>query len=40
MVPGEAFAAPGYMRISFARPMEELKDGIERLATFLEALRR
>ena len=39
VVPGEGFAAPGYLRISFARPMEDLKEGVERLATFLEGLR-
>ena len=39
VVPGEGFAAPGYLRISFARPMEDLKEGVKRLATFLEGLR-
>jgi len=39
VVPGEGFAAPGYLRISFARPMEELKEGVKRLAAFLEGLR-
>jgi aspartate/methionine/tyrosine aminotransferase len=38
-VPGEGFAAPGYLRVSFARPMEELKEGVKRLAAFLEGLR-
>jgi aspartate aminotransferase len=36
VVPGEAFAAPGYVRLSFARPMEELKEGMRRIASFLE----
>ena len=27
VVPGEGFGAPGYLRISFARPMEELEGG-------------
>ena len=40
VVPGEAFAAPGYVRLSFARPMDELKDGMRRIAAFLEALPR
>jgi aspartate aminotransferase len=40
VVPGEAFAAPGYVRLSFARPMDELKDGMRRIATFLESLPR
>lgn len=38
VVPGEAFAAPGYVRISFARPLDELKDGLDRVATFLRGL--
>lgn len=38
VVPGEAFAAPGYVRISFARPMDELKEGMRRIAAFLESL--
>src|SRR5436190_755478 len=39
VVPGEAFAAPGYIRISFARPMEDLREGVNRVAAFLESLR-
>jgi len=39
VVPGEGFAAPGYVRVSFARPMDELKDGIKRIAGFLAGLR-
>jgi aspartate aminotransferase len=39
VVPGEGFAAPGYLRISFARPMEDLREGVKRLAAFLEGLR-
>jgi len=39
VVPGEGFAAPGYLRISFARPMEDLKEGVRRLGAFLESLR-
>jgi aspartate aminotransferase len=38
VVPGEAFAAPGYVRISFARPLDELKEGMRRIAAFLESL--
>ena len=34
VVPGEGFSAPGYLRLSFARPMEELREGLERLAAF------
>jgi aspartate aminotransferase len=39
VVPGEGFGAPGYLRLSFARPMRELQDGVARLAAFLQGLR-
>jgi aspartate/methionine/tyrosine aminotransferase len=39
VVPGEGFGAPGYVRISFARPMNELEDGLRRIAAFLAGLR-
>jgi aspartate aminotransferase len=35
VVPGEGFGAPGFVRLSFARPMEELRDGVDRIGTFL-----
>jgi aspartate aminotransferase len=35
VVPGEGFAAPGHLRVSFARPMAELQQGAERIAAFL-----
>ena len=35
VVPGEGFGAPGYLRLSFARPMDELKEGARRIAAFL-----
>jgi aspartate aminotransferase len=38
VVPGEGFSSPGYVRISFARPMDELKEGAERLASFFARL--
>jgi aspartate aminotransferase len=31
-VPGEAFGAPGYARFSFALGLEDLVDGVSRLA--------
>lgn len=40
VVPGEGFSAPGYLRVSFARPVDELKDGAARIASFLGGLRR
>jgi aspartate aminotransferase len=39
VVPGEGFAAPGHLRISFARPMEEIREGLERMLTFFSATR-
>ena len=35
IVPGEAFGAPGYARLSFALADEDLVEGIERLAKLL-----
>jgi aspartate aminotransferase len=34
VVAGEGFGAPGYIRISFARAMEELQEGAKRIAAF------
>ena len=39
VVPGEGFGAPGYVRISLARPVAELREGSRRMASFLAALR-
>ncbi len=39
VVPGEGFAAPGYARLSFARSLDELRDGLARLRDFLASLR-
>jgi len=38
VVPGEGFGAPGYLRISFARSMDDLQEGARRLGAFLEGL--
>lgn len=38
LVPGEGFGAPGYARLSFARPLEELREGVDRIAAFLGGL--
>ncbi len=35
LVPGSAFGAPGYMRLSFATSMENLRDGINRISKLL-----
>jgi len=37
-VPGEAFGAPGYLRLSYATSMRNIVKGIERLAEFVKAL--
>jgi len=37
LVPGSAFGAPGYMRLSFASHLESLKDAMERLGRVLAA---
>jgi aspartate aminotransferase len=38
VVAGEGFAAPGYLRISFARSMEDLREGAKRIAAFFSRL--
>ncbi|MCC6303297.1 MAG: pyridoxal phosphate-dependent aminotransferase [Gammaproteobacteria bacterium] len=35
LVPGSAFGAPGYMRLSFATGLDNLKKGLQRIATAL-----
>ena len=35
VVPGEAFGAPGYARLSFALGDNDLKEGLERIADLL-----
>ena len=35
IVPGEAFAAPGYARLSYALGDDELEEGLERIAKLL-----
>jgi aspartate/methionine/tyrosine aminotransferase len=36
LMPGDVFGAPGYVRISYARPEELLRDGLDRLGRVLE----
>ncbi len=36
LVPGSAFGAPGYMRLSFATTMDNLKDGVARIQKALK----
>lgn len=39
LVPGEAFGAPGYMRLSYALGDDDLVEGLDRLAGFFEERR-
>jgi aspartate aminotransferase len=39
VTPGEAFDAPGYIRISYATSMEQLREGATRILRFAESLR-
>jgi aspartate aminotransferase len=34
VVPGEAFGAPGYIRLSYATTIERIDEGLRRLARF------
>ncbi len=38
-VPGIAFGADDYIRISYATSMENLKKGLERMETFVKSLK-
>lgn len=38
LVPGEAFGAPGYLRISYAASMEKIKEGMDRIESALKNL--
>ena len=37
-VPGEGFGLPGHLRVSFARPTDELRHGLQRINDFLAGL--
>jgi len=37
VTPGEAFGAPGFVRLSYATSMENLREGSRRLLQFIEA---
>ncbi len=39
-VPGDDFGAPGFVRISFATSMENLKEAIKRLNSFAERIEK
>jgi aspartate aminotransferase len=36
-VPGEAFGAPGHLRISYATSMDRIEEGLRRLTQFFSA---
>ena len=38
LVPGSAFGAPGYIRISYATSMEKLKEAMQRMRTAIAKL--
>ena len=38
VVPGEAFGAPGFLRISYAVSMDRIEEGLRRLARFFDSL--
>ena len=35
---GEAFDAPGFLRLSYANSLENLKTAVDRISTFVKAL--
>ena len=39
VTPGEAFDAPGYLRISYATSMEQLREGATRILRFAESIQ-
>jgi aspartate aminotransferase len=39
VVPGEGFDSPGYLRISYATSMEQLREGADRILRFAESLK-
>jgi aspartate aminotransferase len=39
VTPGEGFDAPGYIRISYATSMEQLREGATRILRFAESLQ-
>ena len=39
VTPGEAFDAPGYLRISYATSMEQIREGATRILRFAESIQ-
>jgi aspartate aminotransferase len=40
ITPGEAFDAPGFIRISYAASMEDLRRGAQRIIQYVRSLER
>ena len=38
LIPGECFSCPGYVRISYCYDIAQLKEGMDRLQTFIASL--
>ena len=38
LVPGEGFGVPGHVRLSLARPLSELEEGLVRIDRYLSSL--
>ena len=38
-VPGSAFAIPGFIRLSYAASLDDLRLAVDRLAKFVEAMK-
>ena len=38
VVPGEAFDAPGFLRLSYAASLDSLREGVDRIAAFIDQL--
>ena len=39
VVPGEGFDSPGYLRISYATSMEQLREGVDRIMRFADSIQ-
>ena len=40
VVPGEAFDAPGFLRLSYAASLDHLREGVDRIRAFIDQLNR
>ncbi len=37
LVPGSAFGAPNHLRISYATSMQDIREGLDKLETYLKS---